>query len=168
MGVAAIFGMLGTFIYPALRRRVGLVRTGLMALSAQLTCLSLCVVSVWMPGSPFDLTFSRAAQLVNNDTVTGLVTTLVPLTESHLVTTSAYESQSSYFSTDLEEDEGYNLWPNKGSYNIPQSATNVPEINGSTHDTVLLPVTGENSYISVSLLMAGIVLARSGENQIKK
>jgi hypothetical protein len=116
-----------------------------------------------MLGSPFDPTFSRSAQLVSNDTVTGLVTTLVPLTESHLVTTSVYESQSSYLnSTELEEKEGYNLWPNKGIYNVPQSATIVPEINGSTHDTVLLPVTGEYSYISVSLLMAGIVLARSG------
>ena len=58
MGVSAIFGMLGTFVYPILRRRVGLERTGLLALSAQVTCLSLCVASVWMPGSPFDPTYS--------------------------------------------------------------------------------------------------------------
>ena len=58
MGVSAIFGLLGTFVYPVLRRRVGLVRTGLLALSAQVTCLSLCVASVWMPGSPFDPTYS--------------------------------------------------------------------------------------------------------------
>ena len=69
MGASAIFGMLGTFIYPVLRRRVGLVRTGLLALSAQVVCLSLCVVSVWMPGSPFDLTFSSmSGALVHNAT----------------------------------------------------------------------------------------------------
>jgi iron-regulated transporter 1 len=54
MGASAVFGILGTFGYPALRRRVGLVRTGIMALSCQVSCLVLCVVSVWMPGSPFD------------------------------------------------------------------------------------------------------------------
>ena len=30
MGVSAIFGMLGTFVYPILRRRVGLERTCLL------------------------------------------------------------------------------------------------------------------------------------------
>ena len=70
MGVSAVFGMLGTFIYPIMRRRVGLVRTGLLALSTQVACLSLCVVSVWMPGSPFDPTFSSVpVALVHNATM---------------------------------------------------------------------------------------------------
>ena len=54
MGVSAVFGILGTFAYPVLRRRVGLMRTGIFALSSQVACLTLCVVSIWMPGSPFD------------------------------------------------------------------------------------------------------------------
>ena len=54
MGVSAVFGILGTFAYPVLRRRLGLVRTGIFALSSQVACLTLCVASVWMPGSPFD------------------------------------------------------------------------------------------------------------------
>lgn len=53
-GCSAVFGIMGTFAYPIIRRRVGLVRTGIIALSCQVSCLTLCVVSVWMPGSPFD------------------------------------------------------------------------------------------------------------------
>ena len=54
MGVSAVFGILGTFAYPVMRRRLGLMRTGIFALSSQVACLTLCVVSIWMPGSPFD------------------------------------------------------------------------------------------------------------------
>ena len=54
MGSSAVFGILGTFAYPVIRRHAGLVRTGLIALSCQLSCLTLCIVSIWMPGSPFD------------------------------------------------------------------------------------------------------------------
>ncbi|KAK7109675.1 solute carrier family 40 member 1-like [Littorina saxatilis] len=92
MGVSAVFGMLGTFLYPVLRRRVGLVRTGLLALSSQVACLSLCVVSVWMPGSPFNPNFTTVptSLLVNttqiptgqmefaNSTTVGFVPSLAP------------------------------------------------------------------------------------------
>ncbi|XP_013065016.1 solute carrier family 40 member 1-like isoform X1 [Biomphalaria glabrata] len=55
MALAASFGIFGTFMYPYMRRRLGLARTGIFGLSLQITCLVLCVVSVWMPGSKFDL-----------------------------------------------------------------------------------------------------------------
>ncbi|XP_059177687.1 solute carrier family 40 member 1-like [Physella acuta] len=55
MGGAGLIGILGTFAYPAMRRWVGLPRTGMIALTLQCACLSMCVVSVWLPGSPFDL-----------------------------------------------------------------------------------------------------------------
>lgn len=45
---------LGSFFYPVLRSRIGLCRTGLYSLGLQLSCISLCVVSIWLPGSPFD------------------------------------------------------------------------------------------------------------------
>ena len=47
--------MAGSFVYPHLRSRVGLQRTGLIALFAEISCLSLSVASIWLPGSPFDL-----------------------------------------------------------------------------------------------------------------
>ncbi|XP_046326041.2 solute carrier family 40 protein member 1-like isoform X1 [Haliotis rufescens] len=50
----AVVGIIGTFTYPVLRRRIGLERTGLFAMSSQIGCLMLCVSSVWAPGSPFE------------------------------------------------------------------------------------------------------------------
>lgn len=64
MGASAVFGILGTFVYPVLRHRVGLVRTGIFGLSAEVLCLILCVVSIWMPGSPFDPFYRSQAQKV--------------------------------------------------------------------------------------------------------
>ena len=55
MGLGGVTGLLATFIYPRTRKRIGLERTGLFAFSAQVTCLSLCVVSIWVPGSPSNL-----------------------------------------------------------------------------------------------------------------
>ncbi|CAL1546830.1 unnamed protein product, partial [Lymnaea stagnalis] len=53
MGTGAGFGILATFTYPFIVRRLGLANTGILALGLQVTCLSLCVISLWLPGSNF-------------------------------------------------------------------------------------------------------------------
>ncbi|KFO27963.1 solute carrier family 40 member 1 [Fukomys damarensis] len=58
MGASAITGIMGTVAFTWLRRKYGLVRTGLISGWAQLSCLILCVISVFMPGSPLDLSVS--------------------------------------------------------------------------------------------------------------
>ncbi|ELW66604.1 solute carrier family 40 member 1 isoform X1 [Tupaia chinensis] len=58
MGASAITGIMGTVAFTWLRQRCGLVRTGLISGLAQLSCLILCVISVFMPGSPLDLSVS--------------------------------------------------------------------------------------------------------------
>ncbi|XP_036279094.1 solute carrier family 40 member 1 [Pipistrellus kuhlii] len=58
MGASAVTGILGTVAFTGLRRRCGLVRTGLISGAAQLSCLVLCVASVFVPGSPLDLSVS--------------------------------------------------------------------------------------------------------------
>ncbi|XP_004385646.1 solute carrier family 40 member 1 isoform X2 [Trichechus manatus latirostris] len=58
MGASAITGITGTVAFTCLRRKCGLVRTGLISGFAQLSCLILCVISVFMPGSPLDLSVS--------------------------------------------------------------------------------------------------------------
>lgn len=58
MGASAITGICGTIAFPLLRRKCGLIRTGFISGIAQLLCLSFCVLSVFMPGSPLDLTVS--------------------------------------------------------------------------------------------------------------
>ncbi|XP_043361399.1 solute carrier family 40 member 1 isoform X2 [Dermochelys coriacea] len=63
MGASAITGIMGTVAFTWLRRKCGLVRTGFISGIAQLTCLVLCVISVFMPGSPLDLTVSPFADI---------------------------------------------------------------------------------------------------------
>ncbi|CAI5762094.1 solute carrier family 40 member 1 [Podarcis lilfordi] len=63
MGGSAITGILGTVAFTWLRRRCGLVRTGIISGVAQLASLVLCVISVFMPGSPLDLTVSPFADI---------------------------------------------------------------------------------------------------------
>ncbi|KAM9308112.1 ferroportin-like [Gastrophryne carolinensis] len=58
MGASAVFGILGTVAFTWLRQKTGLIRTGFISGIAQLSCFLLCVVSVFTPGSPFDLTVS--------------------------------------------------------------------------------------------------------------
>ena len=55
MAAGAIVGIVGTFAFPRMRDVVGLERTGLFGFAAQNICLALCVVSVFSPGSSFDL-----------------------------------------------------------------------------------------------------------------
>lgn len=53
-GAGAIVGILGSFAFSGARRRLGLDRTGAWALAAQMACNMLAVLSVFLPGSPFD------------------------------------------------------------------------------------------------------------------
>jgi len=53
VGLAAIFGVAGSVLYPQMRKHVGLEKTGLLGFFWILVCLLACVVSLWLPGSPF-------------------------------------------------------------------------------------------------------------------
>ncbi|KAK7508554.1 hypothetical protein BaRGS_00000120 [Batillaria attramentaria] len=71
MGVSAVFGMIGTFHLPRHEAPggAGSDRYHRLVVSG-LACLSLCVVSVWMPGSPFDPFYlSRSPDTVNASTL---------------------------------------------------------------------------------------------------
>ena len=54
VGVSAIFGVVGSLSFPCFRKRLGLAKTGLVGMIMLVTTLSLCVVSIWLDGSPFD------------------------------------------------------------------------------------------------------------------
>ncbi|XP_044525643.1 solute carrier family 40 member 1 [Gracilinanus agilis] len=58
MAASAITGIMGTVAFTKLRQRCGLVRTGVISGISQMACLTLCVISVFMPGSPLDLSVS--------------------------------------------------------------------------------------------------------------
>lgn len=58
MGASAVSGIFGTVAFTWVRKKCGLIRTGFISGVAQLSCLTMCVASVFAPGSPFDLSVS--------------------------------------------------------------------------------------------------------------
>ncbi|CAL8341260.1 unnamed protein product [Boreogadus saida] len=66
MGASAIAGICGTVAFTWVRKKCGLIRTGFISGVAQLSCLTLCVASVFAPGSPLDLTVSPFLDLYSH------------------------------------------------------------------------------------------------------
>ena len=56
MSLGGLTGVLGSYAFTWFRRRIGLERTGLIAFNLELACLTLCVASIWAPGSVFEPT----------------------------------------------------------------------------------------------------------------
>eukprot|EP00090_Calanus_glacialis_P026523 TRINITY_DN41749_c0_g1_i1.p1 TRINITY_DN41749_c0_g1~~TRINITY_DN41749_c0_g1_i1.p1 ORF type:complete len:515 (-),score=149.24 TRINITY_DN41749_c0_g1_i1:159-1703(-) len=54
VAVSALVGIAGSLAFPPLRKLLGKERAGMVGMGALVSSLSLCVVSVWLPGSPFD------------------------------------------------------------------------------------------------------------------
>ena len=55
VGVSAVVGVAGSLAYPPIRKRVGLERTGLLGMFLLVSCSSLPLLSIALPGSPMDL-----------------------------------------------------------------------------------------------------------------
>ena len=66
LAVGACMGLLGSIAFPALVRCIGVERTGIYGFALEIACLTLCVGSVWAPGSPFDLSSANATAPINN------------------------------------------------------------------------------------------------------
>ncbi|XP_053088842.1 solute carrier family 40 member 1 isoform X2 [Pangasianodon hypophthalmus] len=61
MGVSAMAGLLGTVLFTNLRKAYGLIKTGMISSCLHLSCLLLCLCSVFAPGSPMDLSMLKAS-----------------------------------------------------------------------------------------------------------
>lgn len=125
MGASAISGICGTVAFTWIRKKCGLIRTGFISGVAQLSCLMLCVVSVFAPGSPFDLSVSPFEDLY-----------------THLVGEKSLP-EADHFLTGIVT--GVNATTTPAS--ITTAAQEVPLLQ---------------SYLSVSLLFAGVIAARMG------
>ncbi|KAM9486464.1 solute carrier family 40 member 1 [Clarias gariepinus] len=121
MGASAVSGICGTVAFTWVRRKCGLIRTGFLAGMVQLSCLMLCVVSVFVPGSPFDLSVSPFESMISH------LLGNTPLPEAPTMA-SLITTESSVNITTMQAEE-------------------VPQIK---------------SYLSVSLLFAGVIAARVG------
>ena len=122
VGVSAIIGIFGSLAFPLLRRKVGLHKTGLIGFASLIATLTLCVVSIWLPGSPFDpFYFTRKDITVN-------VPILMENSTSELnsgASTASHQNQSNIIDSDVS-------------------------------------TCYVSSYISVSVLLSGIILHRFG------
>ncbi|XP_046326039.2 solute carrier family 40 member 1-like isoform X2 [Haliotis rufescens] len=149
MGGAALIGIIGTLAYPALRRCVGLERTGLFALSAQITCLMMCVLSVWLPGSPFNPYYFFEDHSPSNETT---CPTAASLNSSYTTASPLVVSFNSSYTTATVAGV-----KNPGVAAVAMVVNNTtPAVPGCEGPT------GPESYISIALLMAGIITARFG------
>jgi len=81
VAASALVGIVGSLAFPLLRHCLGnSERTGVMGMMCLVASLSLCVVSVWLPGSPFDPTNANANienALLNNSTSNATTVTTV-------------------------------------------------------------------------------------------
>ncbi|XP_013881655.1 solute carrier family 40 member 1 [Austrofundulus limnaeus] len=118
MGASAVSGICGTVAFTWVRKKCGLIRTGFISGVVQLSCLTMCVFSVFAPGSPFDLTVSPFQDLY-----------------THLV----------------------------GGQSLPEADHVLTGVNATT---TAPPPAQElpplQSYMSVSMLFAGVIAARVG------
>lgn len=122
MGASAVSGICGTVAFTWVRKKCGLIRTGFLAGMTQLSCLMLCVASVFAPGSPLDLSVSPFQSMISH-----LLGDNVPLPEAPTMASG-----------------------------ITTEAT----LNISTMQAEEVPYV--ESYLSVSLLFAGVIAARVG------
>ena len=53
--LSAVVSAVSTRLYPLLLARLGLNNTGLLGFTLEAACITLCLASVWAPGSPFSL-----------------------------------------------------------------------------------------------------------------
>lgn len=120
MGASAVSGICGTVAFTWVRKKCGLIRTGFISGTAQLSCLMLCVVSVFAPGSPFDLSVSPFQDLY-----------------THLVGEKALPEADHILTSILTG----------GNATTAAPAEELPPLQ---------------SYMSVSLLFAGVIAARVG------
>jgi len=71
VGVSALVGVAGSLAYPAIRKGLGIERTGLVGMFLLISSSSLAVVSAFLPGSPMDL--SVLVNAGSNDTQTHMI-----------------------------------------------------------------------------------------------
>ena len=81
VGISAIIGVLGSLTFPVMRKKIGLNTTGVVGTFTQMAALSICVVSIWLAGSPFDMYYFSDTNDGNSTTTMPPSTTLTTVLE---------------------------------------------------------------------------------------
>ncbi|XP_045714393.1 solute carrier family 40 member 1 [Phyllostomus hastatus] len=108
MGASAITGIMGTVAFTWLRRKCGLVRTGLISGFAQLSCLILCVISVFMPGSPLDLSVSPFKDIQSRFIQVEPLPTNTPTESPEFISTTETHMSNGSVSADVAPEMSFN------------------------------------------------------------
>ncbi|KHJ82163.1 hypothetical protein OESDEN_18145 [Oesophagostomum dentatum] len=78
----SVMGILGAMSYAFFERRIGVRSTGLLGLTCQQICLVAAVISIWLPGSPFDpkgyFHGNPSQEVVHVDSLSSSTTLLTP------------------------------------------------------------------------------------------
>ena len=119
VGVSAVIGVAGSTSFPFLRRRMGLDKTGIFGMILLVAMLSLCVISIWLDGSPFDPNYFNKS-----------------------------ENTTEPIYTDTSKNES-----------IINEYDYIKSIKSTSNDDVDCE---DFSFLSVYILLAGMVLARFG------
>ncbi|XP_067891522.1 ferroportin-like isoform X2 [Heterodontus francisci] len=142
VALSALMGLIGTMFFTILRKYFGLIHTGCFSSIVQITCLTLCIASVFAPGSPLDLSvplYSRAPDQL----------------ETHI--TGVYPTDGS--------NASFTKPP--ASFTKPPRQSSVRKFDHydmtSQLTTNLTNATEIKEYISIALYFAGAVSARVGK-----
>lgn len=132
MAVGSLFGITGTFAYPLFRKHLGLKSTGLSGMVFQITCLSACVVSIFLAGSPFDL-----LHRLNDD-------------DSSII--NGTEASTTTFPTSASTE----------LFNLTTSVSDPTTIFQNTTRAAADDSDEPDSYLSIGFFLGGLIVARFG------
>ncbi|XP_077664869.1 ferroportin-like [Eretmochelys imbricata] len=136
MALSAFSGLMGTILFTKLRKHYGLAVTGVVSSLLHVSCLMLCVFSVFASGSPFDL---------------GIFSLLT--------------SKNSSLNHETLQKNQLHIYPFQRNINQP-ILPDRSSIHWTNNTVLLDSVHGDNhpeSYISIILLFSGVILARIGK-----
>eukprot|EP00794_Sanderia_malayensis_P003608 gene3608-4118_t len=159
--IGSLMGIVGTFLFPRARKRFGLVKTGLVSFALQWSMLIFCVVSIWMPGSPSDL-YSKHIHLWQQQQQHQQTAVNAPI-NSTVLTMTPLPTSSGLFMHSQQLSKPKFLDVNKGGR---KPSTFIPSQSRNITASQITPATPREqekfSYISISLLMLGLLLSRIG------
>uniref|UniRef100_K7FVP5 Solute carrier family 40 member n=1 Tax=Pelodiscus sinensis TaxID=13735 RepID=K7FVP5_PELSI len=135
MALSAFSGLMGTILFTKLRKRYGLAVTGIVSSLLHVSCLMLCVFSVFAPGSPFDLG----------------IFSLLTSKNSSLNHETLQKNQLHIYP--FQRNINQPILPDRSSIHWTNNTVLLDSVHGGDHP---------ESYISIILLFSGVILARIG------
>ncbi|XP_050795664.1 solute carrier family 40 member 1-like [Gopherus flavomarginatus] len=135
MALSAFSGLMGTILFTKLRKHYGLAVTGVVSSLLHVSCLMLCVFSVFAPGSPFDLG----------------IFSLLTSKNSSLNQETLQKNQLHIYP--FQRNINQPILPDRSSIHWTNNTVLLDSVHGSDHP---------ESYISIILLFSGVILARIG------